>query len=292
MTTTDPPSQKPYLTITPPQGWAPIDFRELWVYRDMVWRMILRDIKSRYKQSALGPTWVIIIPLFQAGLFSVIFGTLAGLPTGGVPAFVFTYVGMLVWQQFNRAFTQTAGCIASNENLITKVYFPRLIAPISAVCGSVLDLFFGIIILTIMLVATGIAPPIQVLLAPLYIILAMIVAMGVGIWIACFSVKFRDLRYASSFLTQFIMWLTPVVYSSEIVLESDRLPETIRPTVEVLYQINPLFVAVEGFRWTIWGHAPGEPTIHTAVGVALAIVILFAGLLYFRRVDSTVADVI
>ena len=135
---------KPTLVIEPPRGWKPIDLGELWAYREMIWRLTLRDIKSRYKQSVLGPTWVILIPLAQAGIFSLILGGLAGLPSGGIPYPVFVYCGMLVWQLFMRGFQQTAGSIANNENLITKVYFPRLIAPIAGAAGSILDFLLGV----------------------------------------------------------------------------------------------------------------------------------------------------
>lgn len=285
-------STKPYLTITPPGGWQPINFAELWAYRDMVWRMTLRDIKSRYKQSALGPTWVIIIPLFQAGLFSVIFGTFAGMPSGGVAYPIFAFVGMLVWNQFNRAFGATGGCIAANENLITKVYFPRLVAPIASVAGSVLDLLLGLVVMAVIFIIAGIVPTWHIIFAPLFIILAMATAMGLGIWVASFSVKFRDFRYAAGFLGQFYMWLSPVAYSSEAVLGNERVPESIRPAFEFLFQLNPMFVAVEGFRWSTTGYDYGEPTWITGLSVAITLVILVTGLYYFRRVDSTVADIV
>ena len=285
-------AEKPYISITPPGGWVAIDLAEIWAYRGMVWQLTLRDIKKRYKQSALGPTWVVLLPLVSAGIFSVIFGALAGLPSGEIPYPVFVYTGMLIWGLFARAFTQTCNSIAINANLITKVYFPRLIGPIAGVAGSMLDLLLGLFVLTVMLLVTGIAPDWHIIYAPLCVVFAMLAAMSIGIWIAALSVKFRDIRFSATFLTQLMMWLTPVAYSSELVFGNERIPADWQPWAETAFQLNPMFVVVEGFRWSILGHPYGQPTVITAISVALTLALLWAGMLYFRRVDSTVADII
>lgn len=280
------------IVIEPPRGWQPLSARELWGYREMIWRLTLRDIKSRYKQSVLGPTWVILIPLAQAGIFSLIFGALAGFPSGDIPYPVFVFAGMVVWSLFSRGFQQTGQSISANENLITKVYFPRLVAPIAALGGSIIDFALGIVILSVLLLITGVAVPWTVIFAPLYVAFAMLCAIGVGIWIAAFSVKFRDLRYATPFLVQIMMWMTPVAWSSQILFENDRLGPTLQRALEIAFQLNPLFVAVDGFRWAVTGYIYGQPTIYTAVSVALTLLVSVTGLMYFRRIDATVADVI
>ena len=285
-------AEKPHMTLTPPRGWVAIDLAEIWAYRGMVWQLTLRDIKSRYKQSALGPTWVVLLPLVSSGIFSVIFGLLAGLPSGDIPYPVFVYTGMLVWGLFARAFTQTCNSIMGNANLITKVYFPRLIAPIAGVAGSMLDLLLGLAVLTVMLLITGMTPSWHIIYAPLCVVFAMLAAMSIGIWIAALSVKFRDIRFSATFLTHFMMWLTPVAYSSQIVFGNERIPADWQPWVETAFQLNPMFVVVEGFRWSILGHPYGQPTVITAISVALTLALLWVGMLYFRRVDSTVADII
>lgn len=281
----------PHIVITPPKGWAPIDVKELWQYRGMLWRLILRDIKARYKQSALGPAWVVIIPLTSAGIFSIIFGTFARLPSGNVPYPVFVYTGMLIWQLFARGFQQTGNCISVYGKLIGKVYFPRLIAPLSAIAAAILDLLLGLVVLTVILMIIGFTPSWRLILAPLFILLSMASALGLGIWIAALSIKVRDLRNATPFLAQFLMWLTPVAYSSEIVLGQSRLRGVWGELARTLYELNPMFVATEGFRWALFGTWTGAPTSRTILSMAILAIILTVGLLYFRRVDRTVADV-
>ena len=283
------------MVIKPPGGWNPIDLAELWRYRDMLWRMTLRDIKSRYKQSVLGPTWVIVIPIVQSLIFTLVFGVLlkAGPEGEGYGQYlVKTHCGMVVWLLFARAFTQTCGCIINNEALITKVYFPRLIAPIASVFGSMLDLILGLVVLVVFMLIFGVGASVNLVFAPLFVVLAMVSAMSVGVWIAVLSVRYRDLRYASQNFRQFLMYLTPVAFPGSVILNNPGIPESIRPTVEFLFQVNPMYVVVEGFRWSVFGHAEGAPTMISAISIAITLVLLIGGLFYFRRVDSTVADIV
>ncbi len=289
------PTNTPSMVIKPPGGWNPIDLVELWRYRDMLWRMTLRDIKSRYKQSVLGPTWVIVIPIVQTLIFTLVFGLLLGAKPEEENASTYmvkTHCGMVVWLLFARAFTQTCSCIIANEALITKVYFPRLIAPLASTFGSILDLLLGLVVLVVLMLYAGVDTTANIVYAPLFILLAMVAAMSVGVWIAVLSVRYRDLRYASQNFRQFLLYLTPVAYPAAVILDNAGVSESVRPTFEVLFQLNPMYVVVEGFRWSVIGHADGAPTTLSAISVAITLALLIAGLFYFRRVDSTVADIV
>lgn len=283
---------EPYLTIQPPSGWSAINLLEVWRYRELVWFFTLRDVKKRYKQTLLGPLWIIVVPLLSSGLFSLIFGALAGLPSAGIPYPVFVFAGMLVWNLFSKAFSASSTSLMSNQRLITKVYFPRMIIPISASVGGLLDFILGFGVLIVLMLMTGLTPTWAVLTIPLFMFLTIVVGLAIGLWISALSVRFRDVGYASTFLTTVGMWMTPVAYSSEVVFNNERLPESIRGVVEVLYQLNPMYVVVEGFRWSMLGHASGAPTALSALSVGLTFLFLLAGMMVFRRCEHTFADVL
>lgn len=290
------PPRVPHLVIEPPRGWNPLNLRELWQYREMVYRMVLRDIKTRYKQSALGPTWVILMPLISAGIFSIIFGGLAGLEAGkgasgqAMPYALFVYSGMLIWNAFTRSFSAASGSLRNQSGLMRKVYFPRLISPITGIAGGLLDLLLGFVVLLAMVVATGTWPTLAILTLPLFILAAWMVALAWGLWIATVSIRFRDLGHATGFLIQSLMWLTPVAWSSTLLFEGTRVPQQWQTLAEVAFQLNPLYHVVEGFRWAAVGYTDWRVTEYTAISLGVTFVVFIAGLYNYRRVDANVVD--
>ncbi len=288
--------RQPYMVIEPPRGWAPLNLRELWQYREMVYRMVMRDIKSRYKQSALGPTWVILMPLISAGIVSIIFGGLAGLEAGKgstgqtMPYPVFVYSGMLIWNAFTRSFGAASNSLRSQGGLMRKVYFPRLIAPIIGIASGLLDLILGFVVLAALVVVTGTWPTWSILTLPLFIFAAWMVALAWGLWIATLSVRFRDLGHATGFLIQSLMWLTPVAWSSQLLFAGNKVPDQWQHLAEVAFQLNPLYHVVEGFRWAAIGYSEWRLTEFTAISLGLTFVVFVVGLYNYRRVDANVVD--
>src|SRR6185503_17032748 len=207
----------PTFFIDPPSGWTSIGFRELWAYRELLYFLTLRDVKVRYKQTALGAAWAIIQPLFMMLVFSLFFGRLAKLPSDGIPYPVFTFCALLPWQLFAHALTASSNSLVGNQNLITKVYFPRLVVPISAVLGGLVDFAIAFVILLVMLFVYGIVPGWQIVALPGFIVLAIMTALAVGLWLSALNVQYRDVRYTINFLIQFWMLATPVAYPSSIV---------------------------------------------------------------------------
>lgn len=271
----------PTLLIEPARGWAALDFKELWEYRELLYFLTWRDIKVRYKQTALGAAWAIIQPFFMMVVFSLFFGRLGGMPSDGIPYPVFVYCALLPWQLFAHALSESSNSLVANERLITKVYFPRLVVPIAAVLGGLVDFAIAFIILIGMMFYYRITPGIAIVTLPLFILLAIATALGVGLWLSALNVQYRDVRYTLTFITQFWLFATPVAYSSSLV------PEAWRP----LYGLNPMAGVVEGFRWALLGKA--EPSgLLLAVSIAVVIMILIGGLYYFRRMEDTFADIV
>jgi lipopolysaccharide transport system permease protein len=271
----------PTLHIGPPTGWAPLAVRELWEYRELLYFLTWRDIKVRYKQTALGAAWAVIQPLFMMLVFSLFFGKLGGMKSDGFPYPVFTFCALLPWQLFAQALAGSSSSLVANEGLITKVYFPRLIVPISAVMSGLVDFIISLAVLLLMMAYYRIVPGWAVLTLPLFIVLAVLTALGVGLWLSALNVQYRDVRYTLTFLTQFWLFATPVAYSSAIV------PEKWRP----LYGLNPMVGVVEGFRWALLGKA-GGPGVMLWVSVLVVLLILVSGLFYFRRMEQTFADLV
>jgi lipopolysaccharide transport system permease protein len=277
--TTD--SDTPVLYIRPPRGRASLELAELWAYRELLYFLTWRDVKVRYKQTLLGAAWAIIQPFFMMVVFSLFFGRLAGVPSDGIPYPVFTYCALLPWQLFAHALSESSNSLVASERLITKVYFPRLVVPIAAVFGGLVDFLFAFVVLLGMMAYYGMMPGIAILTLPFFILLAILTALGVGLWLSALNVKYRDVRYTIVFLTQFWFFITPVVYPSSLVPERWR----------VLYGINPMAGVVEGFRWALLGKAD-SPGPMLAVSVGVVILILVGGLYYFRRMEATFADVV
>jgi lipopolysaccharide transport system permease protein len=269
------------LTIRPPRGWSPLHLKELWEYRELAYFLTWRDIKVRYKQTALGAVWAIIQPLFMMAVFSLFFGRLGKLPSEGLPYTVFTLTALLPWQLFAYALNESSSSLVANERLITKVYFPRLVVPISAVLSGLVDFGISFVVLLAMMGYYRIAPTRAILTLPLFILLAIVTALGVGLWLSALNVRYRDVRYTLSFIIQFWLFATPVAYSIELVPARWR----------ALYGLNPMAGVVEGFRWALLGkgEAPGPMF---AVSVATVVLILVGGLFYFRRMEDGFADVI
>jgi lipopolysaccharide transport system permease protein len=270
----------PTFSIDPPSGWTSIGFRELWDYRELLYFLTLRDIKVRYKQTALGAAWAVIQPVFMMVVFSLFFGRLAKVPSDGIPYPIFTFCALLPWQLFAHALTESSNSLVANERLITKVYFPRLVVPMAAVLGGLVDFAVAFVILLAMMFYYGIVPTWAIVTLPAFILLAIMTALGVGLWLSALNVQYRDVRYTINFLIQFWLFATPVAYPSSIVPERWR----------ALYGLNPMAGVVEGFRWALLGNKP--PGAMLAVSIAVVIAILIGGLYYFRRMEQQFADVV
>jgi lipopolysaccharide transport system permease protein len=274
-------SSAPSTVIRPSAGWAPLRFRELWEYRELLYFLIWRDIKVRYKQAALGAAWAIIQPFFTMVVFSVFFGLLARLPSDGVPYPVFAYCALVPWSYFATSLSQAGNSLVEHQRLITKVYFPRLLIPSGAVIAGLVDLAIAFVVLLGMLLFYGITPTPRVLALPVFVLLATLTSLGVGLWLSALNVRYRDVRYTIPFLIQVWLFLTPVAYPSSLV------PEPWRP----LYGINPMVGVVEGFRWALLG-TTDPPGAMLLVSAAAVLVVVFGGLYYFRRAERAFADVV
>jgi lipopolysaccharide transport system permease protein len=269
------------LFIRPADGWTSIGLKELWEYRELLYFLTWRDIKVRYKQTALGAAWAIIQPVFMMVVFSLFFGRLAKVPSDGIPYPIFTFCALLPWQLFAHALTESSNSLVANERLITKVYFPRLVVPIAAVLGGLVDFAVAFVILLAMMLYYGIAPTWAIVTLPGFLLLAIMTALGVGLWLSALNVKYRDVRYTINFLIQVWLFATPVAYPSSIV------PERWRP----LYGLNPMAGVVEGFRWALLGKTKPDAAL-LGVSIVAVVLILIGGLYYFRRMEQQFADVV
>ncbi len=271
----------PTFFIDPPSGWTSIGLQELWAYRELLYFLTLRDIKVRYKQTALGAAWAIIQPLFMMLVFSLFFGRLARVPSDGIPYPIFAFCALLPWQLFANALTESSNSLVGNQNLITKVYFPRLVVPISAVLGGLVDFAIAFGILLLMLAYYHIVPTWAIVTLPGFLLLAIMTALGVGLWLSALNVQYRDVRYTINFVIQFWLFATPVAYPSSIVPARWR----------ALYGLNPMAGVVEGFRWALLGKS-GPPGALLWVSVTVVIALLIGGLYYFRRMEAQFADIV
>jgi len=270
----------PALVIEPSRGWASLNLRDLWHYRELLYFLTWRDIKVRYKQTVLGAAWAIIQPLFSMIVFTLFFGRLAKMPSDGLPYPIFNYCAMLPWTYFSNALTSSGNSLVGSANLITKVYFPRLIVPGSAVLAGLLDFAIAFVVLIGLLFYYGLTPGWGVALVPGLLLLTLIVALGVGLWLSALNVQYRDIRYAIPFLIQLWMFCTPIVYPLSLVPEKYRL----------WYSLNPMAGVIEGFRSALLGRPFqwGPLGLATLVGMIL----LVSGAFYFRRMEKTFADVV
>jgi lipopolysaccharide transport system permease protein len=275
------PDPDTVIRIRTARGWAPLQLDELWAYRELLYFFIWRDIKIRYKQTALGASWAIIQPVFTMVIFSIFFGRLAQIPSDGIPYPLFVYAALVPWMFFANALTHGSNSLTEQERLITKVYFPRLMVPMASVLAGLIDFGIAFVVLVGMMLFYGIVPTVAIVCVPLLILLAVATALGIGLWLSALNVQYRDVRYVIPFLVQVWLFATPVAYPSSLVPERWR----------ALYGLNPMTGVVEGFRWALLGQA-SAPGILLAVSTATVVVVLVGGLYYFRRMEQTFADVV
>lgn len=275
------PSPPPVIILRPQRGWITLNLPELWEFRELLFFLTWRDIKVRYKQTVLGAAWAIIQPLFTMVIFSLFFGQLAKVPSDGLPYAVFSYAALVPWTFFATVLTQASNSLVMDANMLKKVYFPRLIMPTASMLAGLVDFALAFVILLGMQFFYGIVPTWHMIWLPYFLLLAMITALGVGLWLAALNVQFRDVRYMVPFLVQAWLFATPIAYPSSLLAEPWR----------TLYGINPMAGVVEGFRWALLGtsHAPGPILIVSTLG---ALVLLVSGAFYFRRMEKTFADVV
>lgn len=271
----------PYLRIEPSQGWVALKLSELWEYRELLYFLIWRDIKVRYKQTALGAAWAVIQPLFTMLLFSLFFGKLAKMPSDGIPYPIFSYAALVPWTFFVHGLSQTTNSLVGSSNLITKVYFPRLVIPLASVLSGLVDFMLAFSLLIVMMLYYGIVPTMNALWLPLFLLLALVTSLGVGLWLSVLNVEYRDVRYVLPFITQFWMFATPIVYPSSLLSEPWR----------TIYGLNPMVGVVEGFRWALLGTG-SSPGPMIAVSALAALGILVGGTFYFRRMEKRFADLV
>jgi lipopolysaccharide transport system permease protein len=273
-------SPVPHLHISPPKKWIPVNLGELWNYRELLYSFTWRDVKIRYKQTALGFLWAIIQPLFMMLIFTVFFGRLAKIPSDGVPYPLFVLAALLPWTLFAEGITRSTNSMITNANIMTKVYFPRLIMPFSGVLSPLVDFVFAFSILIVMMAFYGFIPTLNVIFLPLFILLALATSLGIGLWLSALNVKYRDFQYTIPFMIQLGLFASPVVYPASLVPESVRF----------LYGLNPMAGVIEGFRWALLGtQMPGAMIL---VSVGVVIVLLVSGAFYFRKMEQYYADVV
>ena len=262
-------------------GWVAIDFAELWQYRELLVFFAVRDIKVRYKQTLLGIAWAILQPVMTMVVFSIFFGNLAGVPSDGLPYPVFSFCGLLPWQLFAFALTQSSNSLVNNAHVLTKVYFPRLIIPFASMIAGLIDFAIAFVVLVGIMFYYDIIPGWALITLPFFVLLALAAALSVGLWLSALNVKYRDVRYTIPFLTQLWLFVTPVAYASSLVPSK----------WQAVYAINPMAGVVEGFRWALLGKA-APPGTMLIVSIAATAMLLAGGLFYFARMEKTFPDII
>jgi lipopolysaccharide transport system permease protein len=272
---------EPLLILRPASGHGLPDLREIWLFRDLLLALALRDIKLRYRQTALGAFWVILQPLIAAAVFSFVFGRVANMPSGGVPYFVLSYSGLLAWNMFSNTLTKASGSLVQNSQLVSKVYFPRVLVPLSTVFSSLVDFGVALVMMGVLLIVYRMPLTLSVLLLPVWVLLVLALSIGCGLFAAALMVTYRDVQYVVPVLTQFLMFASPVGYAVSSVSEHLRL----------VYILNPLSGLLEAFRWSLLGH--GRLNAAAVVNSAVCSIVAFAaGSCYFRSVERKFADVI
>jgi lipopolysaccharide transport system permease protein len=271
----------PVHTIAPAVGWVPIRPGEIWEFRDLLFFLVWREVKVRYKQTALGVAWAVLQPVLTMVVFSVFFGRLGHIPSDGLPYPVFAFSALVPWQLFAFALSESSNSVVANQRLVTKVYFPRLIMPIAAVCVGLVDFCLSLIVLMSLMAWYAVPPSGALWTLPAWTLLAVVTALSVGVWLSALNVRYRDIRYTLPFLTQLWLVATPVAYPSSMVPAAWR----------GLYALNPMVGVVDGFRWALIGGAPA-PTMTLGISCFAVASLLAGGLLYFRRTERTFADVI
>lgn len=275
------PSDLPRTRRKPSKGWAWAKFRELWEYRELLFFLVWRDIKVRYKQTVLGAAWAIIQPFFTMVIFSLFFGRLANVPSDGLPYPVFSYAALVPWTFFATALTQASNSLVLSANMVKKIYFPRLTLPIATVLAGVIDFALAFVVLLAMMFYYDLPLTINMLWLPLFLLLALVTSLGVSLWLSAMNVQFRDVHYTIPFLTQAWLFATPIAYPSSLLSEPWR----------TLYGLNPMAGVVEGFRWALLG-TDTAPGLMTMVSAVVALILFVGGALYFQRMEQSFADVL
>jgi lipopolysaccharide transport system permease protein len=274
-------STVPVMLIGPATRWWVLPFGELWEFRELIYFFIWRDIKIRYKQTAIGAAWAVLQPLLTMLIFSLFFGRLAHIPSEGLPYPIFYYSALLPWMYFAASLQNATNAIVENQRIITKVYFPRLALPLASVLSGLVDFAVSFVMFAILMIYYGIRPTIAVVWFPAFILLAVLTALGVGLWLSALNALYRDVRYVLPFLVQFWLFASPVAYPASLVPEKWRW----------LYGLNPMTGVIEGVRWSLTG-SPSPPGRLVLVSSAAVVVLLMTGVAYFQKVEATVADIV
>lgn len=271
--------EKPVIVIRPPKGWSKLGLVEVWHSRGLLFFLAWRDIKIRYKQTMLGAVWALLQPFMMMVVFSVVFGRLAKIPSDNIPYPVFAYCALLPWQFFSTGVTQSSNSLVAGQTLLTKVYIPRLLIPMSAILPGLVDFALAFVILIGLMVYYGIVPSLAIITLPLFMLLAAVTVQGIGFWLSALNLEYRDIRYTLPFLVQIWLFATPVVYPSSLLGEPWR----------TIYGINPMVGVVEGFRWAILD-VDNPPTAAIGISVGVSLLLLVSGLYYFKRKERDFAD--
>jgi lipopolysaccharide transport system permease protein len=274
-----PATSVPRIRIEPPRGWLELRLLEVWQYRELLYFFVWRDIKVRYKQTVIGIAWVVLQPLMTMGVFTLFFGRLAKLPSNGLPYPVFYFAALVPWGYFSSALTGCTLTVVSNQQVITKVYFPRLVLPLAAVCSPLIDFCVGLIVMVVLTLSFGIRPPATVLLLPVLIFVAVLTALAVGLWTSALNALYRDVTSIVPFAVQFWMIASPVAYPSSLVPQRWR----------ALYGLNPMAGVIDGFRWALTGHGQ-PPGLMMLVSGVMVMILLLGGLIFFQRMEGAVTD--
>lgn len=269
------------IRIEASRGWAALDLMEVWEYRELVWFLVWRDVKVRYKQTSLGIAWAIVQPVMTMVLFTVIFGRLAKLPSDGLPYPVFAYTALLPWQLFSNALTSSTNSVVGSSGLISKVYFPRLVVPIASVVATLVDFSISFVVLLVLMAWYRLSPGAAIAVLPLLVILALGTALAVGLWASALNVRYRDVQYLMPFVVQFWLFASPVAYSTSLISS---------PVWRAVYGLNPMAGVIQGFRWALLG-APA-PTLLMLPGLVVTAVLFAGGVFFFKRTEASFADVI
>jgi lipopolysaccharide transport system permease protein len=271
----------PLVVFEPSKGWRSLELKELWKYRELLYFLTWRDVKVRYKQTTLGVAWTVIQPLMTMVIFSLIFGQLAKLPSEDVPYPIFSYAALLPWQLFSGALTRAGTSLVGNANLLTKVYFPRLIIPLSAITAGLVDFAISFLVLLGLMFYYAIVPTWTMLLLPFLVLFAVLTALGVGLWLSALNVQYRDVQHMIPFLVQFWMFASPVAYSAGLI------PKRLW---RIVYGLNPMAGVIHGFRWVLLNSKPPDELM--IVSVIMVVMLLISGLFYFRRMEKMFADIV
>lgn len=272
--------QKEKVIIRPIRGWLLINFKEIWLYRDLLYFLIWREVKVRYKQTVLGAAWAVIQPFFMMVVFTLFFGKLAKIPTEGIPYPLFSYAALLPWMFFTEGINRSVNIMVHDTSLIKKVYFPRLIMPLAGVISPLIDFVISFLIFVLMMFYFGYIPTLRIFWLGGFLFLAVITSLAVGMWLSAINVRYRDIRYAVPFIIQIWLFLSPVVYPSTLLPRAWRL----------IYSLNPMAGVIEGFRWVLLGTDP--PKLLMGISIFVVLVALVSGVFYFRRMETTFADVL